>query len=492
MPGLTPIGGAPIGGSGSAAEDAVLVQQQAAEISIRFKNGMPLLVGGQTIAGSQTCCCENPRPPVCHCPDFCSYFIEVVSPSDLAVKSPPTSCDNSGDPINRALVEGWRFSDELGQGYELYEDSLVDNLSSSDARNIFNAGLGASVRHFGNWRREFFNPGQQYQYAGFRVEASATVLCNFYQGAGEAYTPTLEVLFVAIFTERGFSDEKSGTDTARFKSYYSSYRAYFTLPVDCIDNRSRLCVLPAYSLPGDRFNYIKTPLDIVVQKDKATIAGVEYPLTVYLSAPGQPELSRAPLVDEVVDAFSATFRISSRSSCATVPADCDVPIDEGNTRVFWGGETPEFVLGTPETSVTTDPVTNDLLHYEHLAGGSGTAVYPYKFFFERTDNPPENLLEQQYVDLYCESDNNVNPPVTAWYVVHETFKYCGGFTWDKWAGTIDTYGAPEDCGNISAGDPVPIGEPTMERIGGYPLYSAGGCGDPAPRIRFEFQAPCSG
>lgn len=200
----------------------------------------------------------------------------------------------------------------------------------------------------------------------------------------------------------------------------------------------------------------------------------------------------ASIGDALKDALTATFRITSRSSCRTVPADCDVPIGEGNTRVFWGGETPEFVLGTPELVVTTDPVTNDLLHYEHLAGGSGTAVHPYQFFFQRTDNPNTGVLEQQYVDLYCESDNNVNPPVTAWYVVHQTFKYCGGFTWDQWAGTIDTYAAPENCVNISAGDPVPIGEPTMERSSGYPILSAGGCGDPAPRIRFELEAPCGG
>jgi hypothetical protein len=196
-------------------------------------------------------------------------------------------------------------------------------------------------------------------------------------------------------------------------------------------------------------------------------------------------------VDDILDGVSYTFRITSRPTCRTVPADCDVPIGEGNTRVFWGGETPEFVLGTPELMSVTDPVTNDLLYYEHL-GGIGTIVNPYKFFFYRTDNPNTQTLEQQYLDLYCESDNNVSPPVTAWYVVHQTIKYCAGpFTVDQWAGTIDTYAAPENCGNISAGDPVPIGEPTMERSIGYPQDSTGGCGATAPRIRFEIQAPCS-
>jgi hypothetical protein len=239
--------------------------------------------------------------------------------------------------------------------------------------------------------------------------------------------------------------------------------------------------------PGGK-KVIQTPFVIEATSTSTTLGAWGY----------NDEMSGGPdaamlgdIVNQVLGNLSATFLITARPTCRSVPADCDVPIGEGNVRVFWGGATPEFVLGTPESAEYTDPVTNDLLQYEHQ-GGSGTAVYPYKFFFQRTDNPPENLLEQQYLDLYCQSDNNVSPPVTAWYVVHETFKYCDGFTWDKWAGTIDTYGAPEDCGNISAGDPVPIGEPTMERIGGYPLLSSGGCDNPAPRIRFELEAPCGG
>ena len=263
----------------------------------------------------------------------------------------------------------------------------------------------------------------------------------------------------------------------------------------CQYNDKRSCGPPAsISMPPDGFKYINTPLTLELSRSSVSVNGSAQSLdpedSFSFANPGYEPSATAAFVSELADAFTTTFRITSRPTCKTVPADCDVPIGEGNTRVFWGGATPEFVLGTPELASTTDPVTNDLLYHEHQ-GGSGTAVYPYKFFFQRTDNPPENLLEQQYVDLYCDTDATVSPYVQRWYVVHETFKYCGGFTWDKWAGTIDTYGAPEDCGNISAGDPIPIGEPTMERSSGYPQLSAGGCGDPAPRIRFEIQAPCS-
>ena len=452
-------------------------------MQIRFKDGKPLMVGGGLIAGSQTCCCENPPPAACWCPDYCQYKIEVVSPEEFAV-STSYQCYNSyasrftGPSIIQSVLDSFS-GDNNCPGVNSGIALDCGNSSSARMGTAFmeSYGLEASVYSIIAKRQSLGT------LSGVLADVSYGVLvyCSLMGGGGNL-TPQ-------IFLQLDLRVRLWNTDSTLGDLFLYVRSARKIVRIDnneCEMAGNRKCLYL-----GDTYRRtanFQTPLEFTLSIGTTSFGNYEED-----SLSGREFGPYQDVLDSLIDVgFEATFRITSRPSCTTVPADCDVPIGEGNTRVFWGGQTPEFVLGTPELVVTTDPVTNDLLRYEHLAGGSGTAVYPYKFFFERTDNPPENLLEQQYVDLYCESDNNVNPPVTAWYVVHETFKYCGAFTWDKWAGTIETYGAPEDCGNISAGDPVPIGEPTMERIDGYPLYSSGGCGDPAPRIRFELEAPCSG
>jgi hypothetical protein len=448
-------------------------------VEIRLKGGMPLLVGGQ-VAGSQTCCCENPPPPdsLCFCQNFCSYFIEVVEPSVLTVKHGPYACD--GNQVFRSLGTGSLITDLLA--FEITGQELFQPFANQSVSVAFNTGslIAASVTHQAGGYHEIVEAGNRF---GAFVIVSVEVYCCVGADGESAYCARVDLTAGA-----GFGFESLGYQTIGI--WRRRYYGEFEIPSSCLSAPGRIC---------DPFiqksRHISTPLTITLSGDgTCSLGNLDMISDGGIGVTGglPPEFPYAQdAVDDILDGVSYTFRITSRPTCRTVPADCDVPIGEGNTRVFWGGETPEFVLGTPELMSVTDPVTNDLLYYEHL-GGIGTIVNPYKFFFYRTDNPNTQTLEQQYLDLYCESDNNVSPPVTAWYVVHQTIKYCAGpFTVDQWAGTIDTYAAPENCGNISAGDPVPIGEPTMERSIGYPQDSTGGCGATAPRIRFEIQAPCS-
>lgn len=444
---------------------------------------MPLMVGGGLIAGSQTCCCENPPPAACWCPDYCQYKIEVVSPEEFAVSTSYQCYNSYASRFTEPSIIQSVLDSFPGDNYCPGETSGI----AQDCGNSSYARMGTAFMESYGLEAGVYSIIAKRQSLGSNsgvladVSYGVLVYCSLMGGGGN--------LKPQIFLQLDLRLRLWNTDSSQGDLFLYVRTARKIVRVDnndCELAGNRKCLY--LNDTNRRTANFQTPLEFTMSIETTSFGNYEEDVLF-----GGNYGPYQDVLDSLLETeFSATFRITSRPSCTTVPADCDVPIGEGNTHVFWGRETPDFVLGTPGSALYSDPVTNDLLYYEHLAGGSGTAVYPYKFFFERTDNPPENLLEQQYVDLYCESDNNVNPPVTAWYVVHETFKYCGAFTWDKWAGTIDAYGAPEDCGNISAGDPVPIGEPTMERIGGYPLHSSGGCGDPAPRIRFELEAPCGG
>jgi hypothetical protein len=395
------------------------------------------MTAGGLIGGNDKCCCENPPPPNCYCPDFCSYFIEVVSPSDLAVKSPANSCGGLDTTMpNTKVVDGWRFSDDLGEGYELYEDAARVNLSDSFARSFINAGLGASVMHLGNWRREFpidnpFNPSQPftgYAYAGFIVLAEAQVACNFYQGAGEAYTPTINILFTARFVEDGPTDVKSGAIPARFESYYLGYNVYFPLPVDCIYNESRSCFRPPYWHPRDGFHHVRTPLDVVVQKDKVTIGDVEYPLAVVPLESTEPGLSRAPLVDEVVDAFSATFRITSRDNCEpVVVCNCD-SITRGLTiTIYKAPFAPQVFVWNEEEQYAT---YSDLANFYSISYGPAGAGNEALIVMEQWNLSVTEIQFRWTIRIFCEAVPSGIPSPYRWYVSSDV--EC--FEWDS--GTV--------------------------------------------------------
>lgn len=450
-------------------------------MEIRFKDGKPLLVGGGLIAGSQKCCCENPPPPRCWCPDYCQYNIEVILPETCSVSTRPGCADYQtrttiGSSIASVLEPYPGVLDCPG------ETSGVGGLPCSDGSYVqrYDAWVGGWGLLSAVNTDVIKRPEAGIIYgvrAAVRYEARVRCIMEDLFNASKILLDVVAGVYMQKLSSESESDF-SFTRT-RFKTVEISYD-------ECQKVGDRVCNNTDLYRKNAKQKSITTPLEFTLSLETTSFGDYDQTNDILQFGPYED------LLQSIIDKeFNATFRITSRPTCRSVPADCDVPIGEGNTRVFWGGETPEFVLGTPELMSVTDPVTNDLLYYEHQ-GGIGTIVNPYKFFFYRTDNPNTQTLEQQYLDLYCESDNNVSPPVTAWYVVHQTIKYCAGpFTVDQWAGTIDTYAAPENCGNISAGDPVPIGEPTMERSIGYPQDSTGGCGATAPRIRFEIQAPCS-
>lgn len=166
---------------------------------------------------------------------------------------------------------------------------------------------------------------------------------------------------------------------------------------------------------------------------------------------------------------------------------CDVPIGEGNTTVVWGQA--EFVLGTYEASAHDGP-DNTLEFYEHIDGGAGTTSNPYLFVFTRTDITGTTELEQQFIELFCAVDDTVTPPVSRWYVRQTVYCVDGaGYSVDDFTGEIPTYPSAS-CGNISVGDPVPVGIADLERNAGYPTSVFGATCVPPTPINLELKAPC--
>jgi len=243
-------------------------------------------------------------------------------------------------------------------------------------------------------------------------------------------------------------------------------------------------------MPPHGFKYIETPLEVLLEPDSATLNGDTTALEGFTDSFSNYG-SAAPLaafIEAISNAFSATFRITSRPSCREVPAGCEVPIGEGHTPVAWGDE--EFVLGTFKFSSQTGP-NNTSEEYEHLEGNADG----YIFWFYRK-NSQGILLDAQYIELFCDLDDTVSPAVNRWYVYQTVYCYEDGASGlphsiDEWIGTIPTYEST-GCHNIAVGDPVPIGTADLERVPGFPVsYFGATCVPPAP-IPLEIQAPCGG
>lgn len=62
---------------------------------IRWRNGGPLMIGGQ-VGGSENCCCENPPPPSCNCIGICVHSIGVDAPAQVSVGQVVRPCDKVG------------------------------------------------------------------------------------------------------------------------------------------------------------------------------------------------------------------------------------------------------------------------------------------------------------------------------------------------------------------------------------------------------------
>lgn len=443
---------------------------------IRWKNGGPLFLqptpGSEfgLVATEQNCCCPPPPPPRCwDCLDTCSYFIEVTSPSEVAVRSLPYDCGGPGQSVR--VTSSYLLPELNPDEFDLI--NFAESSGGADDRNSVLpedgiSALSAGVGHFLNARP---TDAQGLTVRSFSVYAA--VAANVRCVTGRTPTPfVLHVVanvLVTIYSTRGFGAFQWGG------------RSDFDLSSTCQVASSRQCV--PTTAP---FHIFETPVEFTADGSTTTLGAYQQ----------AGELTFGDLAEEaesigqsIRDALTATFRITSRPSCQTVECSCNSLTIYGTAWTFsQGGLTREYAWGDEQAEWGDSP-------YYIYWDGVGT------FYLTRYD--PDSyvtgigglMTEFHVVEFGCSTINGV-PTWTA-TITSECFQYNNvpnqtHHSTDTWVGSIECY---EACPDEWHGDgaPIPIGELVdVEYLGRTtePGYSA--C-DPPARVTVSGRqviAPC--
>lgn len=434
---------------------------------------MPLMVGGQ-VAGSQTCCCENPPPPLCYCPGNCSYYVEVVTPAAVAVKSPAGTCPEIFPPPSNyktAAVE-WIFDGvEYLPGWDVCDAPYVapsliaDALASTESTVV----SGAYLCH----------PDHPGDYIEVIVRARVgPIYCNF--GGAFLGVPVF-VAFVDVFARR------ASTGSARLLAGSTVYP-----PTFCQYNAKRSCGAPSQTpMPPNGFLYIQTPMTVVVERANATANGIETAFTEAIwSGTGGADQDLIAFVEALADAASFTFRITSRPNCdSPVTCNCDASLRGMNVTL---GNLKSITNSTPLSwGVDSSQVDFVRLRSDQIISWQGPFGF-YEYEQSDPDGPRDGdgnctrRLWYQRAELYCD----VIDGVAQWFVLFTSFRdiydEAGTSThrsYDQWAGKIDCFKACEDLDNyIDADESVPMGEPyEIEYLGRTTVTGYLEC-EPPPRL----------
>lgn len=458
------------------------------------------MVGG-LVGGSQSCCCETPPPPACYCGSFCSNVVEIVSPSQLAGKSHLYSCDGTR-PAPRTTAS-WIFGESVFP--EEWSTECDDpryycqGQSGKGGNNpVINSRLpehsikfeGCLCRLNRGWQQVLIS-------AYYRIEFSCDLWGDPFLRASVWVHANDN--FVAAYPDVFFNTLAYTAQAYREVSIYPESFCQYNLRREC-------SLLNFFWHPGDGVRYARTPIELTFLQGGVSVDGVLYAYTestdVFFDADVSPPIRydsfegranpSAVLVKNILNTFNPTFRITSRQSCREVPADCDVPIGNGDMTVaiatnpalpVGDPQNDRFILGTATVHQGSGP-NNTTIRTEHFGAAAGDSGDPYLFLYQ-VKNQAGNILQEQYIELFCATDNAVSPPVSRWYVSIETLCYPNpgyGWTIDEWIGQVASYESPGSYVGINEGDPVPLGEPDLVHSAGYPFLTPGGtyCEPPAP------------
>jgi hypothetical protein len=436
--------------------------------TIRSKGGLPLMVGGQLVAGSQACCCENPPPPRCWCPDYCQYKIEVVSPEEFAVSS---RYDCNGSDASRftepSIIQSVfdAFDGEIDCPGEVSGGGAVPcgNYSGASMSNAFMGTYGLTARA-GSIIRKRSTVGITPAVGG-QVYYAVRVYCSLMGAAGE--------IKPQIFLELDLILSVFNTAASLGELFFYARTARKIVRIDnenCEKAGNRVCL---YLNDSDRrIANFQTPLEFTLSI--ATTSFGDYDEDV-LS--GREHGPYEDVLDSLSEAgFAATFRITSRPSCKTVGCSCNAFLDGmyvtfGNLLQFpYGASTfDSVVLDSSLSQVYPDRDADDRIYW--------VGPFGYYEYTQYDPNGPEDndgrytrLLWQQKVEIVCDVIDGVQQWVVIFTSLRKIYDEDGIVThesYDEWVGKIDCYEACEDLDNyIDAGDSVPMGEPyDIEYIG---------------------------
>lgn len=445
---------------------------------IRWRNGGPLMLPGGVVGGSEKCCCDNPPPPACVCPDFCSYFIEVVEPC-ASIKNQPKPCGNyeSSDTSSSSTTD---IPAPDGSFQLVTDANPVQFLDPPSCDNSvrFYGGTETSARYIEavSSRVATFIETGVFDPRVFRAVVGSSLRIACYNGIYNIrlgfYLSAMRARLLgygAPFTELLFSIQKTYFTDEQDPSAVSTY---------CARLRSRACDLDPVDRPWLQYRFLNTPIAVTASSETTSLGPYNFSSSLVNSYGGWAQ--------SILDAVAPVkFSVTSRPSCYSNSCSCN-PLD-GRVILFGAFV---FTLGTPSTSYATDAFVDT---YEY-AGGLGNALEPYVFVFTRYDLNQQFLYELQNIELWCDADNSSSPVVNRWYVIHTTDCFARdennaltGWSFDRWTGHFTCYDPDGNEDTAADGEGVPMGPPDMLRDPDHPVIIQGdGCEPPALKT-FRFR-----
>ena len=428
--------------------------------SITWKDGGPLMTANGLIGGSPACCCENPPPPVCACPDPCSYFIEITSPSHIAVKSPPSQCPFTSLTSAQTQIvdeafpapDGFDFCDLSLPGFGTVKGwaGLAQNLGDEDRHVYAAAGYRAGICSDGTYRGR----------VGCSIEVE--LRCSDF-GAVE---PSLK-LYVGVNVEVYLESlDFPPKPTARLLRLL----AVTTLPSQCVTGVDRTCV---GDIVRTRFAYIQTPSTVTATGRDSGIG--EYAVMNDYSVGVETDIAES-IADHVLDSFSATFRITSRRSCRSAPCSCTAAA--GTEWTFSNGtRSKTFTHGADDVEWGGAP-------FYWSWDGVGYLVLE---IFDPADYVPGIgglVIERHTVQITCDTVDDVSTWMASVFsqcIQYDNVPQITHETYDEWAGVLECVPGCEDE-HRAAGDPVLDGDLVdVEYLGRSTAVGTTEC-TPPPRI----------
>jgi len=433
--------------------------------SITWKDGGPLMTANGLIGGSPACCCENPPPPVCACPDTCSYFIEVVSPSIVALKS--ASRDGNAicalTSVTETVYDAAPFA--LPDGFRFFDDAqlALDSITSIAINDVLESSLFAYVSYNCTLRPEEDLPFRLVS-VGFTCTAAARCITVGDEPAWSIQSGVNMVVRVRYPSEPTLY----GSDRLLTLSHHP-----VPLPSQCDSNRERICSHPPL---GNQASHIATPLLVTATGEGSDPGGDYAVFNDYRFGMLEDVAISDAIVQHFLDQISVTFRITSRRSCVSAPCSCTAAA--GTEWTFSNGtRSKTFTHGTDDVEWGGAP-------FYWSWDGVGYLVLE---IFDPADYVPGLgglVIERHTVQITCDTVDDVSTWMASVFsqcIQYDNVPQITHETYDEWAGVLECVPGCEDE-HRAAGDPVLDGDLVdVEYLGRSTAVGTTEC-TPPPRI----------
>jgi len=352
-------------------------------LSLLLNNGQLTLPKGGKLPQSTSCCCDLSPPPCDNCIDSCFYFVEVTSPKEVSLKTPAVTCQNGARNLVRIVSDR---EDAVPTWIDAAPESLDPTFGHQNidlvnfptiVEGVGNINLGGYILEAweGNVDVDFLQGGMG---LGVGTRIGCSLYCDYNQAPPSMYLDFGGWVLATTFGGSRYS--KPGQPVSDWRWEFNG-----TIPVtltQCRDVAQQLCYANATS--GDKWlgRLIATPLTFTIDKNGCSLGGsmISRVLTWNTASAAYEHVLAAG--EAVRDAFSYTFKITSRPSCHVVSADCDVPIGNGDMTVVIATDPSQpagtygndsFILGTAGNHVYSGPddTTVRIEHFGAAAGDSG-------------------------------------------------------------------------------------------------------------------------